>query len=400
MKIIYITFCLVLCSLTAMAQSPAAEYPEDYIPLLKNKNVGLVGNHTSLVDNKNLLFLVGNPPPFEHRSKHLLDVLIENNINVVKIYAPEHGFRGTAAEGEKIDHSVDSKTGTPIISLYGSNKKPTSDQLKGIDYMVFDMQDVGTRFYTYLSTMHYIMEACAENNIPLIVLDRPNPNGFYVDGPILEPEHKSFVGMHPIPIVHGMTLGELAQMINGEGWLKNAVKCDLEVVKCHDYSHSSHYRLPIKPSPNLPNMVAIYLYPSLCLFEGTVLSVGRGTDFPFQLFGHPNFEGKKGYEFTFDPKQTTGTIKPLLNGQSCYGKDLRSMPVLHEELYLDWLIDAYKDFEPKDKFFTSYFNTLSGTRKLRQQIESGKTAAEIKESWSDGLQSFKIMRKKYLLYNE
>jgi uncharacterized protein YbbC (DUF1343 family) len=375
-----------LSVLPLKAQTPAAEHPDDYIPMLKNKNIGLVANHSSRVGEK-----------------RLLDALIENGISVLKIYSPEHGFRGTATEGEAVNHSADEKTGISIISLYGANKKPTAKQLNGIDCMVFDMQDVGTRFYTYLSTMHYVMEACAENNIPLIVLDRPNPNGFYIDGPILEPAQKSFVGMHPIPIVHGMTLGELAQMINGEGWLSDKLQCMLTVITCKNYTHQSLYKLPVRPSPNLPNMTAVYLYPTLCLFEGTVLSVGRGAGFPFQVYGHPNYEEKKGYEFVFTPRGTKGSSKPVLDGKTCYGVDLRecnALEITNGQIQLDWIIDAYKNFSPQDKFFSKFFDTLSGNTLLRRQIENGKTAGEIRKSWKKGLDNFKQSRKKYLLYDE
>lgn len=383
-----LTLFVLLCvfCLQLSAQKPAAELLDEYIPLLKNKKVGLVANHTSLVGEK-----------------HLLDVLIENDINVMKVYAPEHGFRGDVGEGENISSSVDAKTGVPIISIYGKSKKPSAEQLKGISCMVFDMQDVGTRFYTYLSTMHYVMESCAENKIPVIVLDRPNPNGFYIDGPLLRKEHKSFVGMHPIPIVHGMTLGELAQMINGEGWLKNNVKCDLTVIKCADYTHQSRYQLPVPPSPNLPNMTAVYLYPSLCLFEGTVLSVGRGTDFPFQVFGHPVYKCKTGYEFTFTPQKTKIAPSPVLEGKLCYGVSFQNIThdeIIKDKIDLQYIIDAYNNFEPKDKFFKSFLSNLAGTTALRKQIESGKTADEIRASWQNDLTAFKTVRKKYLLYED
>ena len=378
---------VIIVPISVKSQTPAAEHFDEYASLLIGKRVGLVANHTSLVGEQ-----------------HLLDILISNNINVIKIYSPEHGFRGTAAEGEIINHSIDDKTGLSIVSLYGNNKKPNKEQLKGIDCMLFDMQDVGTRFYTYLSTMHYVMEACAENNIQLVVLDRPNPNGFYIDGPIMEKEHTSFVGMHPIPIVHGMTLGELAQMINGEGWLANKIKCELTVIKCHNYTHQSYYQLPVGPSPNLPNMTAIYLYPTLCLFEGTVLSVGRGTDLPFQLYGHPNYKDKKGYEYTFTPQQAKGKPKPVLNELLCYGKSFNAIAAIpkltQNQIQLDWIIDAYKNFNPKDKFFTSFFYKLTGNASLRKQIESGKTADEIRASWQKDLDKFKLMRQKYLLYSE
>ena len=372
----------ILFSTCVFAQKPAADSAGQYIPLLKGKKIGFTGNHTSLVGNK-----------------HLLDVLIENDVDVVKIYAPEHGFRGTAGAGELIDNATDSKTGLPIISIYGNNKKPNKEQLSGIDCMVFDMQDVGTRFFTYLSTMHYVMEACAENGIGVMVLDRPNPNGFYIDGAILEPDCKSFVGMHKIPVVHGMTLGELAQMINGEGWLANGIKCDLTVIPCINYTHHSRYALPVRPSPNLPDMQAIYLYPTLCFLEGYPVSVGRGTEFPFKVFGTPAFKGNKKYTFTFTPVTSDGKIKPLYEGEVCYGKDFRNIDTENiNEIDLSLLIDVYNDYKNKDKFFKSIFPLLAGTKKLQKQIAEGKTPAEIRATWQPGLEEFKLKRKKYLLY--
>ncbi|MDR1895226.1 MAG: DUF1343 domain-containing protein [Prevotellaceae bacterium] len=365
----------------AFAQKPAAENVSRYISHLKNKRTGLTANHTTLVGNE-----------------HLLDVLLKNNINVVKIYAPEHGFRGTAGAGEIVDDSKDKKTGIPVISLYGNNKKPTKEQLSGIDCMVFDMQDAGARFYTYLSTMHYIMEACAENDIPLFVLDRPNPNGFYIDGPVLDPSCRSFVGMHTIPVVHGMTLGELALMINAEKWLAGERQCNLTVVPCVDYTHLSKYKLPVPPSPNLPDMQAIYLYPTLCFFEGTPLSVGRGTDFPFKVIGHPNLKNNKKYEFSFIPKSNDGKLKPLLEGQVCYGKDFRNADVNVSEINIDQIIEIYKDYEPKEGFFKKIFSLLAGNKILQQQIAEGKSSKEIRESWQKDLEKFKEKRKKYLLY--
>jgi uncharacterized protein YbbC (DUF1343 family) len=384
---IIIALCISLAHFTINAQIPAAERPDAYIEMLKGKKLGLTANHTSLTGNK-----------------HLLDFLFENGIDVRCVYAPEHGFRGIAQAGEIINNSIDSATGVPIISLYGKNKKPSAEQLKLINCMLFDVQDVGVRFYTYLSTMHYVMEACAENNIALIILDRPNPNGFYVDGPVLESTQKSFVGMHPIPIVHGMTLGELAQMINGERWLANKQECNLTVIPCSDYNHKSRYQLPVKPSPNLPDMQAIYLYPSLCLFEGTALSVGRGTEFPFHVFGHPCYKGKKTYEFEFTPLSNKKGAKVLLEGQKCYGINCAGINNkqlgLDTALQLDWIIEAYKNFEAKDKFFNAFFYKLSGNTSLRQQIEEGKTACEIRESWQNELDKFKLVRKKYLIYDE
>jgi len=373
-----------------------AEQAEAYLPLLKNKNVGVVANQTSILSNK------GN--------KHLIDFLIENNISVKTVFAPEHGFRGTADAGEHVKDGIDTKTGVPIISLYGDNKKPKLEQLKEtkkyesdinegisqIDIMVFDLQDVGARFYTYVSTLHYVMEACAEAGIPVIVLDRPNPNGNYIDGPIMEPEHSSFVGMHPIPVVYGMTIGEYAQMINGEGWLKNNVKCELTVIKIKNYNHQKEYSLPIKPSPNLPNDQAINLYPSLCFFEGTVVSAGRGTDMQFQIFGAPSLPASK-YTFEFTPKSNEGAKFPKFKGEPCNGLDLRNIERL-DKINLNWLIDAYNANGKKKDFFNSFFIKLAGTKKLQQQIEQGLSAEEIRDSWKDGLAAFKKIREKYLLY--
>lgn len=380
----FLTLLFVIFGYVAYTQKPAAEDLSRYISLLEAKKVGLTVNHTALSGKE-----------------HLLDILLKNNINVVKIYAPEHGFRGTAGAGEIVGNSTDPETGLPVISLYGNNKKPTKEQVSGIDCMVFDMQDVGTRFYTYLSTMHYVMETCAENGIPLIVLDRPNPNGFYIDGPVLEPSCKSFVGMHKIPIVHGMTLGELALMINSEKWLDKGIECKLTVIPCIEYTHQSKYQLPIAPSPNLPDMQSIYLYPSLCLFEGTPLSVGRGTDFPFKVIGHPSFKGNKKYPFSFVPKTNDGKIKPLLEGQVCYGIDFREFNTANiTEINLDRIIEVYNDCKDKNKFFKPVFSNLAGNNILQKQIAEGKTASEIRQSWQKDLDEFKAKRKKYLLYDE
>jgi uncharacterized protein YbbC (DUF1343 family) len=377
-----VTLLFIISACVAFAQKPAAEDPGLYISYLQGKKVGLTANHTARVGNR-----------------HLLDILLENSVDVVKIYAPEHGFRGIAGAGEAVEQSKDEATGIPVISLYGDNKKPTPEQVTGIDYMVFDMQDVGTRFYTYLSTMHYVMEACAENGIPLFVLDRPNPNGFYIDGPVLETSCKSFVGMHRIPVVHGMTLGELALMINSEKWLAGGRKCELTVIPCIDYTHDSRYQLPVAPSPSRPDMQAVYLYPTLCLFEGSPLSVGRGTEFPFKVIGHPYFKGNRKYTFSFTPKTSDGKIKPLLEGKLCYGKDFRDFNAAGvNEIELDWIIDVYRDYSPKDKFFKPVFPKLAGNHNLQKQIRDGKTAQEIKLSWTKELDEFKVKRKKYLLY--
>lgn len=349
-----------------------------YLPLLKNKKVGIVTNQTGILSNKT----------------HLVDFLLSKKINIQSIFAPEHGFRGTADAGEHIQDDKDSKTGLPIVSLYGDNKKPKASQLAGINIMVFDIQDVGVRFYTYISTLHYIMEACAENKIPLIILDRPNPNVKIVDGPILEKEYSSFVGMHPIPVLHAMTIGEYGQMINGEKWLKNGIKCKLTVIPCLNYNRNNNYNLPIKPSPNLPNDQAINLYASLCLFEGTNVSVGRGTNKQFQVYGSP-YLAKSNFSFT--PKPNLGAQNPTYNGIKCFGEDLSAVAKV-KQLELKWLIKAYKETADKSKFFNPFFTKLAGTKKLQQQIESGITENQIRNSWKNGLINFKKTRSKYLIY--
>jgi uncharacterized protein YbbC (DUF1343 family) len=359
----------------------AAEQAELYLPLLQGKKVGVVGNQTSILPQSN--------------SKHLVDFLLENKVNVTKVFVPEHGFRGTADAGEKVDNSVDAKTGLPIVSLYGNNKKPSADQLKDLDILVFDLQDVGVRFFTYISTLHYVMEACAEQDKPMILLDRPNPNGNYIDGPILKKGFESFVGMHPIPLVHGLSIGELAQMINGEKWLKGGVQVDLTVIPVANWNHETTYELPVKPSPNLPNALSIRLYPSTCLFEGTVVSLGRGTYFPFQVYGYP--DARFG-DFTFTPVAIEGMSKtPPHQDKLCYGRDLRMESLAHP-FTLSYLLEAYQRSEMKDKFFNSYFNTLVGTDELKKQILAGKTEAEIRATWQQGLQDYSILRSKYLIY--
>lgn len=365
---------------------------DSYLKLLKGKRIGIVANQTSVIF-KDSRTKNQNPERFTH----LVDSLVSLKVDVKKVFAPEHGFRGTADAGELIKDGKDSKTGLPIISLYGDNKKPKPDQLKDIDLMIFDIQDVGARFYTYISSLHYVMEACAEANIPLLILDRPNPNGHYIDGPILEKEHSSFVGMHPIPIVHGMTIGEYAQMINGEKWLKNRIQCELTVIPVKNYTHQTSYSLPIKPSPNLPNDVAIDLYPSLCLFEGTNVSVGRGTNKQFQIFGSPELP-KDYYSFSFTPQPNEGAKTPPHQGKICYGEDLSDSKPLNE-ISLKWLIDAYNHSNDQPKFFNNFFSKLAGTNTLRQQIEKGMSETEIKSTWPEGLKVFKTTRKKYLLYN-
>lgn len=351
---------------------------ELYLPLLKGKKIGIVTNQSGILSNK----------------IHLVDFLLSKNIDVQNIFAPEHGFRGTADAGQHIVDGKDSKTGLSIISLYGDNKKPKTEQLASIDIMVFDLQDVGARFYTYISSLHYIMEACAENNIPLLILDRPNPNGGIVDGPILEKEFTSFVGMHPVPLLHGMTIGEYAQMINGEKWLENGVQCKLTVIPCSNYNHNLSYSLPVKPSPNLPNDQAVNLYASLCLFEGTNVSVGRGTEQQFQIYGSP-FLPKS--NFSFIPKPNIGAQNPIYNGIICYGEDLSAIAKVNQ-LELKWIINAYKNTDDKSKFFNSFFTKLAGTKKLQSQIENNIPEVEIRASWKEGLLNFKEMREKYLIY--
>jgi uncharacterized protein YbbC (DUF1343 family) len=349
-----------------------------YLPLLKNKKIGIVTNQTGILSDRT----------------HLVDFLLEKDIAIKTIFAPEHGFRGTADAGEHVVDGKDPKTGLPIISLYGDNKKPKTEQLAGIDILVFDLQDVGARFYTYISSLHYIMEACAENNIPLLILDRPNPNVTIIDGPVLEAAFTSFVGMHPIPLLHGMTIGEYAKMINGEKWLKNGVQCKLTVIPCLSYNRKMDYSLPIKPSPNLPNDQAVNLYASLCLFEGTNVSVGRGTEKQFQIYGSPYLPKS---DFSFIPKPNLGAQNPVYNGVLCYGEDLSTYPKVNQ-LELKWLIKAYKATNDKSKFFNAFFTKLAGTKKLQQQIESGISEKEIRESWKKGLITFKEMRSKYLIY--
>lgn len=362
-----------------LALKTGAENYTVYLPLLANKKIGIVTNPTGIVENK----------------KHLVDFLLENKVDLQKIYAPEHGFRGTADAGEVIIDGKDIKTNLPIISLYGNNKKPKPEQLADIDIVIFDIQDVGARFYTYISTLHYVMEACAENNIELLVLDRPNPNGSIVDGPVLEIEHKSFVGMHPIPVLHGMTIGEYAKMINGEKWLANGVTCNLTVIPCANYKRDMPYSLPVKPSPNLPNDQSINLYASLCFFEGTNVSVGRGTEKQFQIYGSP-FLLKT--EFSFMPQPNFGAKEPMHKDILCYGEDLSKIKKVNR-LELKWLIKAYANTSDKTIFFNDFFTKLAGTKKLQEQIIEGVSEKEIRKSWEADLNAFKEVRKKYLIYN-
>jgi uncharacterized protein YbbC (DUF1343 family) len=373
-----------------------ADQVEEYLPLLKNKKIGIVANQTSVLYLKNEDQDENGIQEKIDIRLHLVDYLYNQKINIQRVFAPEHGFRGKADAGELVNDGVDTKTGLSIISLYGKNKKPSPQQLEGIEMIIFDIQDVGARFYTYISTLHYMMEACAEANIPLLILDRPNPNGHYIDGPILEKQHKSFVGMHPVPVVHGMTIGEYAQMINGEGWLENGVKCDLTIIKLKNYTHQTEYSLPIKPSPNLPNDVSINLYPSLCFFEGTPLSAGRGTEMQFQIFGDPNLPVEC-YPFTFTPQANEGAKYPKFKNEVCQGKDLRENKKL-SKLNLEWLIEAYTSTGKKKEFFSPFFTKLAGTTQLQEQIEKGYTYREIRKTWLAGLEDYEIRRAKYLLY--
>lgn len=356
---------------------------ESYLPLLREKKIGLIANHSTIIG-----------------TTHLVDSLITRKIEIVKIFSPEHGFRGEGDAGELIRSHVDVRTGIPVISLYGDNKKPSHKDFDGLDIVVFDIQDVGVRHYTYVSTMHYVMETCAEMDLPLIILDRPNPNGFYIDGPVLDLNFTSFIGMHPVPLVHGLTVGEFAKMINGEGWLKDSLQCKLIVIPCLNYSHDSTYVLPVRPSPNLPNQTAVYLFASLGFFEGTMASVGRGTDFPFQTFGHPAFSSMP---FKFIPESRPGASKnPPLKGEVCYGIDLRDYSPDYflnlRQINLSWLIYAYQSYKKKDEFFSPYFSLLAGNSTLRKQVEGGVDEQTIRKSWQEDLEKFIQTRKKYLLY--
>lgn len=351
---------------------------------LAGKTVGVVSNHTGMIGNT-----------------HLVDTLLSLGVEVSGVFAPEHGFRGDVPDGAEIDHSKDQKTGLPIYSLYGKTKKPTDEMLQGLDVIVFDIQDVGARFYTYLSTLHYVMEAAAENDISVIVLDRPNPNGFYVDGPVMKSEFTSFVGLHPVPVVYGMTIGEYGQMINGEKWLADGQSCALSVVTCSGYDHNSIYTLPIKPSPNLPDMESIYLYPSLCFFEGTTVSVGRGTDFPFSIMGEPTNESG---DFKFTPESRPGaSVNPKHKGEECRGYNLRNQVNLNQPkpgLQIAWLCKMYEETADKASFVNSngYFHKLVGNDELKSQLEKGLTPDQIRESWKEDLQVFEKVRAKYLIY--
>ncbi|MDN4164965.1 DUF1343 domain-containing protein [Cytophagales bacterium LB-30] len=387
-KVLFFVFLLSLGAVQGQAQRKnrknnsqievGAARLKEYIPQIKKRKVAVVVNQSSMVGKD-----------------HLVDVLLKEKVDVMSIMVPEHGFRGDADAGEKVKDGLDKKTKLPVISLYGDNKKPKPEQLQGLEFVIFDLQDVGVRFYTYISTLHYVMEACAENNITLIVLDRPNPNGDYVDGPVLQKGYESFVGMHPIPVVHGLTVGELALMINGEKWLKEGLQCKLQVIKMNNWDHSTAYELPIKPSPNLPNNASIRLYPSLCLFEGTIMSVGRGTEFPFQVVGYPDVRFGS---FSFTPKSLPGMAKnPLYENKTCYGLDLR-LASLEQGFTLKYLLMMYQKSGERTDFFNTFLPKLIGNGELSEQIKAGLDEEEIRISWAEGLYHYKQMRKKYLLY--
>jgi len=396
LNIIFLPALLLLISGFIMAQSKApvlvdydsivvgAEQYQQYIPGLKNKKVALLVNHASLVGNR-----------------HLVDVLLSKKIDIVKIFSPEHGFRGKMDAGEIFEEGTDPQSGLPIVSLYGKHKKPSEEDLQDVDVLLIDLQDVGTRFYTYISTMSLSMEACAEYSVEVIVLDRPNPNGYFVDGPVLKKEYQSFVGMHPVPVVYGMTIGEYAQMVNGESWLKDGVQCELQVVNLAKYNRNMIAKLKEAPSPNLPNWKSVYLYPSLCFFEGTVVSVGRGTKYPFQVYGHPDLPFG---DFSFLPQSIPGkSSHPKLQGEVCYGQYLSGYADNYTnnpaEINLTWLISSYKYLSSKTEFFNNYFDKLAGTEELRKQIIAGKSPQDIRESWQEDLEAFKKIREKYLLYD-
>lgn len=386
--LILVMFCSIanLKAQTNKAIVTGADQTAAYLPYLKGKNVAMVINQSSVIGSK----LVSD-----------IDTLPKLGIKIKKIFGPEHGFRGNASDGAKIDDAVDAKTGIPAVSLYGKHNKPTPEELKGIDVVIFDIQDVGARFYTYFATLHHVMEACAENNVEVMILDRPNPNGYFVDGPILDTAFRSGIGMHPVPVTHGMTPAEYAQMINGESWLKNKVKCRLKIIPMLNYTHQSSYVLPIHPSPNLSTQQSVLLYPSICFFEGTSLSLGRGTSFPFQVIGGPLLKDQ--YSFSFTPVSIPGVSdNPPLKGQLCYGLDLRNYDTRNlktgGKLNLSWLLDLYRTYPDKAHFFIPYFTKLAGSKELQKQIEAGKTEQEIRASWEPGLSAYKKMRLKYVIY--
>ncbi|MDO6803691.1 DUF1343 domain-containing protein [Wenyingzhuangia sp. 1_MG-2023] len=386
--LIHVFFLLAVLSSCKAQNNPqtkniivAANRTELYLPLLQAKKVGIVANQTSVIF-KNTGYT------------HLIDSLLQRNISIQKVFSPEHGFRGTADAAEKVNNSVDVSTQLPVVSLYGKHKKPTTEDLKGIDLMIFDIQDVGVRFYTYISTLHYVMEACAENQIPLLVLDRPNPNGHYVDGPMLNPKYSSFVGKHPVPLVYGMTIGEYATMINGEKWLANQIQCDLTLIPLSNYNHNSSYHLPIRPSPNLPNDKAINLYPSLGFFEGTPINAGRGTTYQFQRYGSSSFPKTN---FYYTPKPNYGSKYPKDDAKICYGVNLTNTQKL-SKVSMEWLVDAYHKYPDKTAFFGKTFTIHAGDTILEYQLKNGFTAKEIEQSWQSKTQIFKKLRKKYLVY--
>ena len=385
--ILILTVLFVSCtSENSVAQVKCgADRTEAYLPLVRNKNIAIVANQASTIGNVNIA-----------------DTLHRCGVNVVKVFCPEHGFRDYADAGKLLKNSTDSLLNVPVISLYSKKKKPSAEDLKDVDLVLFDLQDVGVRFFTYLSTLAYVMESCAENRVPMVVLDRPNPNGFYIDGPVMDSSCTSFVGLHPVPVVYGMTIGEYAMMVNEEGWLKNGMLCDLEVIRLEGYTHRTHYRLSRSPSPNLRNMNSVYLYPSLCLFEGTIISVGRGTSSPFEMFGNPEM---KGMNFSFVPQAgINASAIPLYDGKTCHGTDLHhalsETPGLMGKINLSWLISAYRDLNGDPKFFNAFFDKLAGTPDLRKQIVSGTPEPEIRKSWESKLSQFKDTRKKHLLYPE
>ena len=386
------TLTIIACSwFSTLPAAPAyadvitgAERIDQYLHLLESRSVGVVANHTSLIGDT-----------------HLVDSLLSLGVNIKRIFTPEHGLRGTADAGERIYTTKDERTGLPLVSLYGEKRKPDDCDVADLDMVIFDIQDVGARFYTYISTMHYVMEACAENDVPFLVLDRPNPNGYYVDGPVLDMEYRSFVGMHPVPIVHGMTVAEYAKMINGEGWLEGGIEVDLHYVLCEGYDHNTLYRLPVRPSPNLPAQLSIYLYPSLCLFEGTIVSVGRGTEFPFMAFGHPQLLN---HSFQFTPISGPGAKNPPHLGQVVNGVDLREfderLVIDRKELYLEWLIFAYNNTPREYEFFNGFFTRLIGNRTVQSMIESGSGVSAVMRSWEKDVAEFKKVRRRYLLYKD
>jgi uncharacterized protein YbbC (DUF1343 family) len=365
---------------------PGAWQTELYFPLLQGKKIALVGNHSSLIGKV-----------------HLADSLLDAGFELTKVFSPEHGFRGQAAAGEMVKSGMDTQTGLPVISLYGTQRRPDPKDIAGLDVIIFDIQDVGARFYTYISTMSYVMEEAARQNIPMIILDRPNPNGHYVDGPVLEKQQSSFVGLHPIPVIHGMTVAEYAQMVNGQGWLSGGIQCSLKIIPVKNYERTMWYPLPVAPSPNLPNMTSIMLYPGLCMFEGTVISLGRGTDFPFQVYGHPQLPANH-FPFRFTPESRSAAPDPPQLGKLCHGLDLRTdqPEKLTETASFDisYLINAFNHFPDKSAFFNNFFDRLAGNSKLREQILTGTDETAIRKSWQKGIADFREMRKAYLLYSD